>query len=376
MEHSTIALKKRTPSTLALEDGRCFHGISVGFEGIANGNVIFNSTMVGYQEVLTDPASAGQIVAFTTPQIGNTGVNSEDNESLKPTIRGLLIRELSTRVSNWRATESLPDFLKRNQIVALSEIDTRSLTQHLRSHGTKRGIIAAGDWNPDELVKKAQESPRLEEMNLVESLRVTEPTEWSEADSVGQPVCNKRVAVVDFGVKRSMLRSLASLGAKITLFPATSSAENILKFQPECVVLSGGPDSPAELDGVVGEIQKLIGKVPILGIALGQQLLGKALGAETQKLPFGHYGTQPVLDKRTGRVEMTQQNHRFCLVPESLPPEVYVSHINLNDNTVAGFRHKSLPIVAAQFWAPGLFECVHNPEAHASGSCCLASTAS
>ena len=350
MEHSISALAKRTAGVLALEDGRCFRGISVGHEGLSTGEVLFCTSMTGYQSIFTDPSYAGQIVTMTYPQIGNVGINPEDNESdIKPPIRGVLMRELSAKVSNWRATESLPDFFKRHQIVALSEIDTRSITQHLRSHGSKRAVIASGDWHTEELIQKANDIPRIEDMDFVEPLTVSAPVEWSASDVVMQPICFKKIVVFDFGVKRSILRSLVSLGAKIILLPARTSANDVLKIQPDGVVLSNGPGNPTRLENIVEEIAKLIGKIPIFGIALGHQILGKALGASTYKLPLGHWGTQPVLNRQSGRVEMTPQSHSFCIVPESLPPEVEISYVNLHDGSVEGFRHKELPIVSVQF---------------------------
>jgi len=347
MEHSTTAHSMTAMANrgiLALEDGRCFHGISVGHEGIAAGEAVFNTATMGYQEIITDPSYAGQIVVMTTPQIGNTGINPEDNESeIKPLMKGLLMREISTRTSNWRATESLSDFLKRRQIVALSEIDTRSLTQHLRSHGTKRAVIASGDWNPDELIRKAKESPRLEEIDILEPLTVSQSLELPEPDDT------KKIVVFDFGLKRSVLHAWASRGAKMVILPAHTSAEDVLKMQPDAVLLSNGPGDPARLGSVSAEIAKLMGKVPIAGMALGHQLLGIALGGTTYRLPFGHYGTQPVLNRLTGRVHMTPQNHNFCLLPESLPPEVEITHINLNDGTIEGLRHKELPVYSLQF---------------------------
>ena len=349
MEHSISAFAKRSSGVLALEDGRCFPGISVGYEGLATGEVVFNTAGTGYQGILTDPSYAGQIVTMTSPQIGNTGINPEDDESTaKPLVRGLIMRELSSRVSNWRATESLPDFLVRHQIVALSEVDTRSITQHIRSHGTKRGVIASGDWNTDELVQKAKEASRIEDLDLVEQLSVSSPVAWSE--SCGG---SKKIVVLDFGVKQSILRSLVSLGATVVLVPARTSAEEILKWQPDGVLLSSGPGDPARLDDVAHEIAKLLGKVPIFGIALGHQLLGRALGGTTSRLPFGHRGTQPVMDKQTGKVAMTSQNHGFCVDAATLPPEVEVSHINLHDGTVEGLRHKSLPVFSVQFQPEG-----------------------
>ena len=350
MEHITQSPAKRLPGVLALEDGRCFSGISVGYEGLAAGEVVFH-TASGYQGILTDMSCAGQIVTMTFSQVGNVGVNPEDDEStVKPQVKGLVMRELSTRVSNWRATESLPDFLLRHQIIALSEVDTRSITQHIRAHGTKRGVIASGDWSTDELVQKAKESPRLEDLDLVEKLSVSTSVEWSE------PHCSKKVVVFDYGAKQSMLRSLVAQGANVVLVPARTSAEDVLKMQPDGVLLSSGPGDPARLDYAVGEIAKLLGKVPVFGIALGHQLLGRALGASTKRLPFGHRGTQPVMDRRTGKVIITSQNHGFCVDAETLPPDVEITHVNLHDGTVEGFRHKSLPVFSTQFQSEGDFE--------------------
>ena len=352
MEHSTFACARRTSGVIALEDGHCFRGISVGYEGLSTGEVVFNTAMTGYQEIFTDLSYAGQIVAMTYPQIGNVGINPEDYESsAKPSICGVLMRELSSCVSGWRATESLIDFFKRHQIVALSEIDTRSLTQHLRSHGLKRGVIASGDWNIEKLIHKAKASPSLEEFDLVDQLTQSEPVEWLDpSEEVQNPICSKKIVAFDFGVKQSILWSLASKGAKVFVVPARTSAEDVLKLQPDGVVLSNGPGDPARLGNVIAEVAKLTGKVPMFGIALGHQILARAWGASTSKMKFGHHGSQPVLNKLTGRVEITTQNHSFCVTPNTLPPEVEVSHVNLHDGTIEGLRHKELPVFSIQYY--------------------------
>jgi carbamoyl-phosphate synthase small subunit len=338
---------------LALEDGRFFNGVSVGYDGLSTGEAVFNTSMTGYQEILTDMSYAGQIVAMTAPQIGNTGFNQEDNESLVPRVQGFLMREYSPRVSNWRAAESLGDFLKRSKIVALSEIDTRSLVQHLRTHGLKRAVIASGDWDTKELIAKANAAPHLEDIDLVGQLTVAKPTPWTEPCawmSGNDNSCNKKIAVFDFGVKQNILRSLVSLGAEVTVFPAASTADDVSAFRPDGVLLSNGPGDPARLGNVVTQIQKLLGKIPLFGICLGHQLLGRALGAATYKMKFGHRGAnQPVLNKLTGKVEITSQNHSFSVDSATLPPEAEVTHINLNDNTVEGLRHKGLRAFSVQY---------------------------
>ncbi|MDR2643523.1 MAG: carbamoyl phosphate synthase small subunit [Planctomycetaceae bacterium] len=377
---------KKSRGVLALEDGRCFYGLSFGHEGFSTGEVVFNTSMTGYQEVISDMSYAGQIVAMTAPQIGNTGFNSEDYESQSPRICGFLVREFSERYSNWRANEGLGEFFKRKEIVALSGIDTRTLTMHLRKHGLLRAVIAAGDWDTAELVQRAKESPRLEELDLVGQLTTEKPFEWNEPcnwipnlyHNIGNSFKGrkqlKQVLVYDFGVKQNIMRSLLSMMSvnsntdnncndncgggcvdggskvKVIVVPSTTTAEEALGLQPDGIVLSNGPGDPARLDSIVSEIKKLIGKIPLFGICLGHQLLARAFGATTFKMKFGHRGAnQPVLNKRTGKVEITSQNHSFCVDPDSLPKSVEVSHVNLNDGTVEGMCHSEFPIFSVQY---------------------------
>ncbi|MDR2172207.1 MAG: carbamoyl phosphate synthase small subunit [Planctomycetaceae bacterium] len=386
---------KNQRGMLALEDGRCFYGISFGYEGATTGEVVFNTSMTGYQEVISDMSYAGQIVAMTAPQIGNTGFNTEDYESQTPRICGFLTREFSSVYSNWRACESLGEFFKRSGIVAISGIDTRALTIHLRTHGLLRAAIAVGDWNTAELVQKAKNSPRLEDLDLVGQLTTEKPFEWKQYcnwildlyrntnDSFKGRNKLKRIVVYDFGVKQNILRSLLSMisvgedwnnnfknncnnkdggnynndiynndknNCKVIVVPSSTTAEEALKLQPDGVVLSNGPGDPARLNFIVDEIKKLVGKVPLFGICLGHQLIARTFGAKTYKMKFGHRGSnQPVLNKRTGKVEITSQNHSFCVDPDSLPKEMSVSHVNLNDGTVEGMIHAELPIFSVQY---------------------------
>jgi len=346
----------RIPGILALEDGICFPGLSFGYHGISSGEIVFNTSMVGYQEVISDNSYAGQIVAMTAPQIGNTGFNEEDHESLKPTIQGLLVRDASHHVSHWRATESLSGFLVRNKIVALSEIDTRTLTRHLRDKGSMRGVIAVGEQDRDELIRQARTIPHIEELDLVKQVSTEKTYHWDEPCSwISEGRAEKlptigTVAVYDFGVKRNILRSLVSLRAEVIVVPARTSAEEVLAFQPNGVVLANGPGDPAQLEDVVEEIRKLIPTVPLFGICLGHQLLARAFHAKTYKMKFGHHGAnQPVLNLATQRVEITSQNHGFCIDPETLPPELEVTHVNLNDRTIEGIRHRELPVFSVQY---------------------------
>ncbi|MDR1479509.1 MAG: carbamoyl-phosphate synthase small subunit [Planctomycetaceae bacterium] len=374
---------KKTRGLLATEDGHCFYGLSFGHEGISTGEVVFNTSMTGYQEVISDMSYAGQIVAMTSPHIGNTGFNIEDYESQSPRICGFLVREFSESYSNWRANEGLDEFFRREGIVALSGIDTRTLTKHLRTHGLLRAVIATGDWDAAELIQRAKNSPRLEELDLVGQLTTEKPFEWKEKcnwipemyrdvwDSFKGRDRLRRVLVYDFGAKQNILRVLLSMmsigeGAnncnnycndddttdhgKVIVVPASTTAEEALAMKPDGIMFVNGPGDPARLNSVVDEMKKLLGKVPLFGICLGHQLLARALGATTFKMKFGHRGAnQPVLNKQNGKVEITSQNHSFCIDPSSLPKEVEVSHINLNDGTIEGIRHSELPIFSVQY---------------------------
>lgn len=344
------------PGILALEDGRTFSGISVGYDGVSTGEVVFNTSMTGYQEVVSDNSYAGQIVTMTAPQIGNTGFNDEDHESFRPRIRGLLMREVSPCVSNWRATESLVAFLKRNKIVALSEVDTRALTRYLRSKGTMRGVIASGSHDASELLQMAQMAPKLEDLDLIKHITVsqayqwTEPCPWSWKQTNLITPTGKTVIVYDFGVKRNILRSLVSVGAKVIVVPAFTTFDELCQWHPDSVILSNGPGNPARLVEVVTEIQKMIERFPVFGICLGHQLLAQAFGAKTYKMKYGHRGSnQPVLCHERKLVEITSQNHGFCIDPETLPREITITHTNLNDGTIEGFKHRELPIFSVQY---------------------------
>lgn len=351
-------MMSRITGLLALEDGQIFPGVSVGSNGLSTGEVVFNTSLTGYQETLTDNSYAGQILAMTAPQIGNTGFNQEDSESVSPKVQGFLMREYSQRVSNWRAMESLGSFLERNEIVALSEIDTRTLTQHLQTVGSLRGVIAAGDWDSQELVKRAKQSPRIEETDWVGKVSTPKPYDWTEPCTWGadwmterklKPV-RKKIVVFDFGVKLNVLRRLVLMGAEVHVVPWNTAADDVLTQKPDGVFLSSGPGDPARLPMVVTEIQKMFGKVPIFGMGLGHQLLCRALGTSTSRMKHGHRGSNvPVLHLPTGRVEITSQNHSFCVDTTTLPEDVEITHRHLNDGTAEGIRHRKLPLFSVQY---------------------------
>jgi carbamoyl-phosphate synthase small subunit len=353
-------LKKLPPALLALEDGVTFRGRSWAAEGERTGEMVFNTSMTGYQEVLTDPSYAGQIVCMTYPLIGNYGVNSEDEESSRPWVEGFVVREASRIASSWRARETLDTYLKRWQIVAIEGIDTRALVRHIRDKGAMRACLSTTDLNSDSLISKARQSPPMENRELASVVTTEKKYEV-------QPEGDERFHVVcyDFGVKRNSLRELAARGCRITVVPAATSSAEVLALKPDGIFLSNGPGDPASMDREVEQIRYLVQtSVPTFGICFGHQLLGRAFGGKTFKLAFGHRGgNQPVQDGKDGKVEITSHNHGFAVEADSLPPEVEVTHTNLNDRCVEGMRHKTLPIISVQYHpeaAPGPHDAQHH----------------
>lgn len=345
-------------ASLALEDGLVFHGLAFGAEGEVYGEIVFNTSLSGYQEILTDPSYKGQIVTMTYPHIGNYGINEQDEESRKPWVEGFIVRELSPVVSNYRSQMSLDEYMKRNGKIGIQEIDTRKLVKHLRDHGAKKGVISTIDHNPESLVKKARESKSIVGVDLVKEVTCQKPYEFRETlmkgFEWGEPAGKKKIfkaVAIDCGIKTNILRKLVQHGFSVTVVPAFATAEEILKYEPDGIFLSNGPGDPSAVPYVIETVRKLVGKKPIFGICLGQQILGQALGAKTSKLKFGHRGgNHPVLDLKTKRVEITAQNHGFVVDIESLPSdEVEVTHINLNDKTLEGFRHKKFPAFSVQY---------------------------
>lgn len=329
---------------LALEDGTIFKGRSFGVSGERSGEIVFNTSMAGYQEIITDPSYKGQIVAMTYPLIGNYGINTDDVESGKPFIEGFVVKEYSKLASNWRSQESLAEYLKDNNIVGIEGIDTRALTLHIRQRGAMKAVLSTVDLDEKSLIRKAKNSPGLIGKDLVKEVICSNPYEWS---SRGQ----FKVVAVDCGIKLNMLRILEKKNCRVVVVPATASSSQILKMQPDGILLSNGPGDPAALPYIVNTVKELLGKLPIFGICLGHQMLGQALGARTYKLKFGHHGAnQPVKDLKTGKVSITVQNHGFCVDMASLDKKnIELTHINLNDNTPEGLRHKKLPVFSVQF---------------------------
>jgi len=331
---------------LVLEDGKVFKGVSFGASGERTGEVVFNTSMAGYQEIITDPSYKGQIVAMTYPLIGNYGVNREDVESRQPFLEGFVVKEYSKIASNWRKEKTLGEYLKENNILGIEGIDTRQLTLHIREKGAMKAVISTEDYDEASLIKKAKSSRGLIGVDLVKE--VSSPKEYSYSQIKN---AKYKVVVLDCGVKYNILRELTRNNCNVVVMPAQTTYEEILAAKPDGLLLSNGPGDPAAVDYVVKTVAKLIGKVPMFGICLGHQMLGLALGGKTYKLKFGHHGANhPVKDLRTGKISITSQNHGFCVDIDSLnKKDIELTHVNLNDGTSEGLRHKKLPIFSVQF---------------------------
>ena len=329
---------------LALEDGTVFEGESLGAPGRTYGEVVFNTGMTGYQEILTDPSYAGQIVCLTYPLVGNYGINEEDFESRRVQVEGFVVRESEETPSNWRSGKSLDSFLKSRELVAIEGVDTRALTRELRVRGVMMGAIST-DESPDQILDRIRHSPGYGGIDFVRKVTAEEPYVWK-----AEGERKRRVALLDCGVKYNIMRSLAQLGCETTVFPCTATPEQILEHDPDGIMLSPGPGDPAELGYVVETVKNLAGKKPLMGVCLGNQLLAYAYGSRTFKLKFGHRGSNhPVKDLATGRVYITSQNHGYAVDPNELTGGMEVAHLNLNDGTVEGLRHRELPIFSIQY---------------------------
>lgn len=360
---------------LALEDGTIFTGTSFGAEGETAGEVVFNTSLTGYQEILTDPSYKGQIVTMTYPEIGNVGVNLEDVESRRPFVEGFVVKEYWERQSNWRARQSLGSYLREHGIVGIQGLDTRALVRHLRDHGAQQGVISTTDLDPQRLVAKAKAVPSLVGRDLVKEVTCREPYEWTQGQwelgsgyreqeigrSMGSPQSKNQssipndqapffVVAYDFGVKFNILRNLVEAGCHVRVVPAQTPAQDVLALKPDGVFLSNGPGDPDAVPYARENVAALIGKVPIFGICLGHQIMGLALGGRTYKLKFGHHGgNHPVMDLSTRKVEITAQNHGFCVDVDSLHGRAELTHVNLNDKTVEGLAHTEYPLFSVQY---------------------------
>ena len=349
---------------LALEDGRIFNGRGAGARTRRGGEVVFNTSLTGYQEVFSDPSYSGQIVCLTYPHIGNVGTNLDDQESQRPFIEGLIVREFSPLASNWRSTETAQHYLDRHRIPVIWELDTRALVRHIRRVGALRGIVSTDGTPAEQLVKEACALPTMAGLELASRVSCEKPYHWekgsilmaSQGNESNEAASEKgadgfRVVAYDFGIKQNILRLLVDLHCDVQIVPARTSADDVLAMKPDGVFLSNGPGDPEPIQYGVENIRKLLGRVPIFGICLGHQLCGLALGGRTYKLKFGHHGSNhPVKNMRTGHVEITAQNHGFVVDPDSLPAsEVEITHVNLNDYTNEGMRHRSLPLFSVQY---------------------------
>ncbi|MBK9163746.1 MAG: glutamine-hydrolyzing carbamoyl-phosphate synthase small subunit [Acidobacteria bacterium] len=346
-------MNNASSAMIVLEDGRSFRGKAFGAEGEAFGEMVFNTSMTGYQEILTDPSYAGQIVCMTYPLIGNYGVNEMDVESRRPWAEGFVVKEASRIASNWRSTETLQSYLSRNNIVGIEGIDTRALVRHIRDKGAMRAVISTTDLDEASLLEKVRTSPDMKGRELA-----TEVTTEARFEYPAAADAKYHIVAFDFGVKTNSLREFAKFGCRVTVVPADTSAEDVLALAPDGIFLSNGPGDPASMSKVIDEIRKLAAsQKPMFGICLGHQLIGQAFGGTTFKMKFGHRGgNQPIMNRESGKVEITSHNHGFAVDPDSLPADVEVTHINLNDNTVAGLRHKTLPVFSVQYHpesAPG-----------------------
>jgi carbamoyl-phosphate synthase small subunit len=346
------------PAKLVLADGRVFEGVAMGANITSVGEVVFTTGMTGYQEVITDPSYAGQMVTMTAPQIGNTGVNDEDDETRRPFVAGFIVHELSSVVSNWRAQSTLHQYLQRHGIRGISGVDTRALTRHIRDKGAQQGAIGTEDAKT--LHDRAIASPSMSGLNLADGVSTDKVYEWTEGSGRWNPRSNptgsRHIVAIDYGVKLNILRSLVDVGARVTVVPSKTSAADVLALKPDGVFLSNGPGDPAAVDHAIGTIRELLGKKPMFGICLGHQLLALAVGANTYKLKFGHRGlNQPVKELASGKIEITTQNHGFAVDVESTKGKAVTSHIHLNDGTCQGIEHRE----------SGAFSVQYHPEASA-----------